>query len=49
MIHTYLLDKQFKLSVVDLCVYTGNKDESKVTIIVWVDDIIVAANYPVTS
>ena len=44
MLHQYLLDEQFEQSIVDPCVYTRNKDESTVTIIVWVDDIIVAAN-----
>ena len=44
MLHQYLLDEQFEQSLVDPCVYTIIKDESKVTIIVWVDDIIVAAN-----
>ena len=44
MLHQYLQDEQFEQSLVDPCVYTRIKDESKVTIIVWVDDIIVAAN-----
>ena len=44
MIHQYSLDEQFEQSLVDPCVYTRIKDESKVTIIVWVDDIIVAPN-----
>ena len=44
MIHKYLLDEQFEQSLVDPCVYTRIKDESKVTIIVRVDDIIVATN-----
>ena len=44
MLHQYLLDEEFEQSLVDPCVYTRIKDESKVTIIVWVDDIIVAAN-----
>ncbi len=38
-----LLDEQFERSLVDPCVFTRIKDESKVTIIVWVDDTIVAA------
>ena len=42
MLHQYLLDEQFEQSLVDPCVYTRIKDESKVTIIVWVDDITVA-------
>ena len=44
MLHQYLLDEHFEQSLVDPCVYTRIKDESKVKIIVWVDDIIVAAN-----
>ena len=33
MLHQYLLDEQFEQSLVDPCVYTRIKDESKVTII----------------
>ena len=44
MLHKYLLDEQFEQSLVDPCVYTTHKGESKVTIVVCVDDIIVAAN-----
>ena len=44
MIHKCLLDEQFELSLVDPRVYTRNKDESKVTIRLWVDDTIVPTN-----
>ena len=40
MLHQNLLDEQFEQSLVDPCVYTRIKDESKVTIIVWVDNIM---------
>ena len=41
MLHQYLLDEQFEQPPVDACVYTRIKEESKVTIIVWVDGIII--------
>ena len=44
VIHKCLLDEQFELSLVDPRVYTRNKDEPKVTIILWVDDTIVPTN-----
>ena len=44
MLHEYLSNEQFEQSQVDAYVYTKNTNESKVTIIVWVDDIIIAAS-----
>ena len=44
MLHEYLSNEQFEQSQVDACVYTKNTNESKVAIIVWVDDIIIAAS-----
>ena len=44
MLHNYLVHEQFKQSIADPCVYTRITDVSKVIVIVWVDDIIIAAN-----
>ena len=42
MLHSYLLGEQFEQSLVDPCVYTRNRNESKVSIMIWVDDTIIA-------
>ena len=42
MLHSYLLGEQFEQSLVDPCVYTRNRNESRVSIMIWVDDTIIA-------
>ena len=44
MLHEYLIDEHFEQSLADHCVYTRFTVDSKVIILVWVDDIIIAAN-----
>ena len=43
-LHTYLLGENFQQSLADPCVYHKNESESKVIVIVWVDDIIIGAS-----
>ena len=44
LLHDFLIQMAFKQSMVDHCVYTKFKDKNKVIIIIFVDDIIIAAN-----
>jgi hypothetical protein len=44
VLHSFLLSLKFEQSLCDHCVYVKSENESKVIIIVWVDDLIVAAN-----
>ena len=44
MLHKYLIDEHFEQSLADHCVYTRFNADCKVIILVWVDDIIVAAS-----
>jgi len=44
MLHEYLRSEGFVQSLTDPCVYTRITDGSKVIMIVWVDDIIIAAS-----
>ena len=44
MIHDYLMSQSFKQSEVDNCVYVKSTVHGKVIIIIWVDDIILAAS-----
>ena len=44
MLHKYLTDEHFEQSLADHCVYTRFNADCKVIILVWVDDIIVAAS-----
>ena len=44
MLHEYLTSEGFEQSLADPCVYTKNRKGCKAIIIVWVDDIIVAAS-----
>jgi len=44
MLHEYLIDEHFEQSLADHCVYTRFTVDFKVIILVWVDDIIIAAN-----
>jgi len=43
MLHKYLIDEHFEQSLADHCVYTWFNADCKVIILVWVDDITVAA------
>ncbi|CAL4195064.1 unnamed protein product, partial [Meganyctiphanes norvegica] len=44
MLHAYLVEKNFTRSLVDTCVYTQFNGKSKMIILVWVDDLILAAS-----
>ena len=44
MLHYYLVEQSFKQSLTDTCVYTKHVDQSMCVVLVWVDDILVAAN-----
>ena len=44
MLDMYLKNEGFEQSQADPCVYQRSGDDSKVVIIVWVDDIIIAAS-----
>lgn len=44
MMHDYLTNEGFERSLADPCVYTRNCNMKKVIIVIWVDDIIVAAS-----
>ena len=44
MLHDYLTVEKFEQSLADPCVYTRNCNGTKVIIVIWVDDIIVAAS-----
>jgi len=44
MLHAHLINDNFVQSSVDHCVYVKTHDGCKVIILVWVDDIIIAAN-----
>ena len=44
MLHEYLINEKFEQSLVDHCVYTRVTADSKVILLVWVDDIIIAAD-----
>ena len=44
MLHSFLLDIGFKQSLADNCVYIKYEDNVKTIIIVWVDDLIIAAS-----
>lgn len=41
MLHMHLIHEHFEQSFVDTCVYRKFNNKSTVTIIIWVDDIIV--------
>ena len=43
MLHVYLLDEGFEQSQADPCVYTRFRNDAKAIIIIWVDDMIIAA------
>ena len=44
LLHTFLIENGFTQSVVDTCVYSKIADQNIVIILVWVDDIIIAAS-----
>ena len=44
MLHTFLLSEGFEHSLADNCVYTKFEDGVEVVIVVWVDDMIIAAS-----
>jgi len=44
MLHDYILSKGFKQSIADPCVYIMNFENNYALLLLWVDDIIVAAN-----
>lgn len=44
LLHNFLLDHSFVQSYADSCVYTKTEINARVVIIIWVDDILIAAN-----
>ena len=44
LLHNYLIDENFVQSTSDHCVYTRNNNGKRTILIVWVDDIIIAAS-----
>ena len=44
LLHDYLIEQGFKQSLTDMCVYTKQTHDCYVILLVWVDDIIIAAN-----
>ena len=44
LLHNFLLSQDFVQSLCDNCVYTKHMNSSKIIIIVWVDDLIIAAS-----
>ena len=44
MLHVYLLDEGFEQSQADWCVYRRLRDGSEAILVIWVDDIIIAAS-----
>jgi len=44
MLHEFLVNQSFVQSMSDSCVYTKTVGESKVILIVWVDDLLIAAS-----
>ena len=44
MLHTHLSENGFKQNPADHCVYTRETQEGKVILLIWVDDLIIAAS-----
>lgn len=44
MLHTCLIENDFVQNSADTCVYTRERNNEKVILIIWVDDLIIAAN-----
>ena len=44
VLHTYLVENNFVQNQSDTCVYTMSNDNETIYILVWVDDLIIAAS-----
>ena len=44
VLNSFLISENFVQSLADTCVYTKFKDDCKIIVIIWVDDLIVAAS-----
>lgn len=44
LLHAYLTENGFEQNPADNCLYTREKQNEKVILIIWVDDLIIAAN-----
>ena len=44
LLHSHLIDQGFTQSLTDACVYSKHSDGETIVIIVWVDDLIIAAS-----
>ena len=44
LLHTYLIQEGFSQSMTDPCVYTRNNEDTMVVLLIWVDDIVIAAS-----
>ena len=44
LLHDFLIKNLFKQSLADYCVYTKSEGQNKIILIIFVDDIIIAAN-----
>ena len=44
LLHDYLIERGFKQSLTDMCVYTKQNHDCQVILLVWVDDLLIAAN-----
>ena len=44
LLHDYLTEGGFKQSLTDMCVYTKQNHDCQVVLLVWVDDLLIAAN-----
>ena len=49
LLHDFLISMGFTQSISDYCVYVINQNESKVILILWVDDIILATSSEITA
>ena len=44
MLHNYLCENSFTQSDADNCVYVKHVDDKMIVIVIWVDDLIIAAS-----
>ena len=44
VLHEYLIQNNFTQSLVDTCIYIRNSEDSRIIMLVWVDDIIITAS-----
>ena len=44
MLHNYLIDNDFVQCTTDMCVYTNISDGNMIALLIWVDDLIIAAS-----